>query len=181
MAIIDLKGWNEVSENAGDYRKLPAGGYVCRILRAELHQRFERTQLFLFLDIAEGDFAGYFKAQNRETWSNNALFSRYVYDDSSGKITPAIKSLLVCVEKSNHNFKLDLQNFNTDSLVGKLCGFSFGEREYFYKDSLRLTTEVRFPVAADKIRSGDFTIPPLKELPKEPSRSKDDDFHDMPF
>lgn len=181
MAIIDLRGWNEVSENTGEYRKLPAGGYVCRIVRAELGERYDRPQLYLYIDIAEGEYACYFKAQNRETWSNNAVFARYVYDETTKKITSTLKGLLVSVEKSNPNFKVDLTKFDTNSLVGKLCGFTFGEREYIYKDTVRLTTEVRFPMAADRIRSGDFTVPPLKELSKEPPPAKDDEFSNMPF
>lgn len=181
--MIDLRGYDEVSEYSGDSQKLPAGGYVCKIINVELGERNNRPQIRVFVDVAEGEYAGYFSRQKRDNWSKRAVFVRYIYDESEKRITPALKSLLANVERSNDNFALDLQRFDQNSLVGKLCGFTFGEREYEYNERIYTTTEVKFPVSADKIRSGDFKVPEIQRLEAAypPSKNYDDDFNDLPF
>ena len=185
--MIDLRGYNEVSESGGSYQQLPAGGYVCRIVNVELGERNNRPQIRVAIDIAEGEYAGHFAKQNRDKWSNSAIFTRYIYDENEKFITPALKSLLANVERSNDNFTADLQNnlrrFDQNTLVGKLCGFTFGEREYEYNERIYTTTEVKFPKAVSKIRSGDFEVPPLQRLEAAyPPPSKNDiDFSDVPF
>lgn len=184
--MINLKGYNEVSESNGDYQKLPAGGYVCRIINVELGERNGRPQIRIAVDIAEGEYAGYFARQNRDKWSKSAVFTRYIYDESEKHITSALKSLLANIERSNADFALDdLTRFNENSLVGKLCGFTFGEREYEHNEKIYTTTEVKFPTTVDKIRSGNFKTPPIQPLEVAyPSPSKShDDFDDiqLPF
>lgn len=181
--MIELRGYNEVSESSSDYQKLPAGGYVCRIVNVELGERNNRPQIRVAVDIAEGEYAGYFSKQNRDKWSKSAVFTRYIYDESEKLITPALKSLLANVKRSNANFALDLQRFDQNSLVNKLCGFTFSEREYEYNERIYTTTEVKFPVSADKIRSGDFRVPPTQtlEAAHQPPKNSDDDFDNFPF
>lgn len=183
--MINLKGYDEVSEsNGGDYQKLPAGGYVCRIINVELGERNNRLQIRAAIDIAEGDYTGYFARQGRDKWSKSAIFTRYVYDESGRRITSALKSLLANIERSNAGFVLeDLSRFNEQSLVGKLCGFTFGEREYEYDGKICTTTEVKFPTTVDKIRSGDFKVPPIQPLEAAypPPSKSNDDFDDIPL
>lgn len=175
---IKLLGYNDVKLDS--FVKLPPGGYVCKILDATVAENpyTGRDQLLAYVDIAEGPFAGHFKRafDDKKTkdgnahWSNNAVLARYITDPNTNYVTKALKAFLEAVAASNADFKIDPNNFELKSLIGKLCGFTFGEREYESAGRIFLTTEIRFALPVDRIRAGDFNLPPVKEL----SRSADD-------
>lgn len=169
--MINLKGYDQVSEFGGNLKKPPAGGYVCRILKVTVgSSTYGGDQLALEIDIAEGEFAGYFKDNMRgDRWNHNGIFSCYIFDNKTGQVSMQLKSLLGAVERSDPSFKVpaDRSRFDENDLVGKICGFTFGEREYEYDGQVRTTVEVKYPHSADKIRSGDFNVPPVRKLKRE--------------
>ena len=53
--------WNEVSETTAEPKRMPAGGYVCRIVKAfESVNKYDEPCLTLYLDVDEGEFKNYF-------------------------------------------------------------------------------------------------------------------------
>lgn len=175
MAINLLEhGYNEVNAAMpGEFSSLPAGGYVCKVFNAELTKsKAGNLMLVLFIDVAEGDFHGHFKAaadrvKNFDTskqWDNSGIYRQLLFS-ADGKIAPFFKGLLTCFEMSNPNLKLNLANFDTSVLRGCLCGFVFAAEEYTKKNGeVGTRTFAKFPRSVDDIREGKFTVPELKKL-----------------
>ena len=53
-----IKNIDSVQE-AGDSRRLPAGGYVCKYTNVE--DNSDKNYLYMEFDIAEGEYKGYYK------------------------------------------------------------------------------------------------------------------------
>lgn len=174
---LNDKGYNDVPPaNPGEYVKLPAGGYICRIVNAELiKSKAGNLMLVLSVDIADGDFQNFFKANSHnDKWNNSAIYRQLIFD-SNNRVSSFLKGLFTCIENSNDNFKVNVRNFEPDTLRGKLCGFIFGDEEYERRDkSVGVKTVIKFPTSVDKIRSGDFKLPELKKLSKPINSSKPD-------
>ena len=178
MAINLLEhGYNDVNAAMpGEFSSLPAGGYVCKVFNAELTKsKAGNLMLVLFIDVAEGDFQGHFKAaadrvKNFDTskqWDNSGIYRQLLFSNDN-KVAPFFKGLLTCFEKSNPNLKLNLANFETSVLRGCLCGFVFASEEYTKKNGeVGTRTFAKFPRSVDDIREGKFTVPELKNLDKK--------------
>ncbi len=183
-----MTGYDEVADTTG-YVKLPAGGYICKILETHIavSNYSGRDQLLAYVDIAEGKYSGYFqkqyndkKQQNNSTrWSNNAIFTRYIIDESTNRVTKALKMFLQSVVKSNEGFSVNPNNFEHRDLIGKVCGFTFGEREYEYNGKIYLTTEIKYPYPVEQIRAGEFKVPPIKQISSAAETTYDND--SVPF
>ena len=59
---IDMNVWNQTeAADMGGFKRLPAGGYVCRVEAVrEDKSRQGNDEIVLRLDIVEGPYAGYF-------------------------------------------------------------------------------------------------------------------------
>ena len=161
-------GWDKVkASEPGNFAKLPAGGYVCKIYDARCDTvKGKGYRLACDIDIAEGEHAGFFAKRNstERGWDFNAQFKRYVVG-ADRLITPSFKGFVNLLEKENPNFHFDIDNFEPQKLRDLVIGFTFGEREYLdKKNNVRLSTTIRYPESVEKIRSGDFTIPPVEKL-----------------
>ena len=174
----------------GESKKLPTGGYVCKIISVKTQntKTTNKPMLVLAIDIAEGEFKGYFRKKfendqnyNKDTakWSNNAVYYQPCFE-AEGRVSSYFKGLIQAIEKSNAGFvaiKKDANgkaHFEENSLKGKLCGFLFGEEEYLKNDgSIAKTVRVKFPRSADDIREKNFEIPKVKELPKTQKEKSD--------
>ena len=163
--------WNNTKTVApGEFVQLPAGGYVCKIVAAEFGESKQgNDMLILNVDIAEGDFAGYFQSTvdrfNQKNWSNAGIYRQLVYTNDK-KLSPYFKGFIAIIEQSNFNF-VARKNGGIDpkDLIGKLCGFVFIEEEYTKQDkSVGVRTVVRTPKTVAQIRKGGFKVPPLKKL-----------------
>ena len=149
------KGYNDVpAANPGEFTPLPAGGYVCRIINAELaNSKAGNLMLILFVDIAEGDFTGFFKTSTEKArkfnadkkWDNAGIYRQLVFD-SSNRVSRFFKGLITCIENSNSNFKININNFEPSVLRGLFCGFVFAFEEYQRRDdSIAERTIIKFP------------------------------------
>ena len=167
----------------GEFQQLPAGGYVCNVILADItHSKAGNLMLVLFIDIAQGDFKGHFKAAvdrvksfaPDKKWDSNAIY-RQLICDNSGRISKFFKGLMTAFQKSNNNFRLNLQNFDANDLRGLLIGFVFAEEEYQKKDgSIASKVIPVFPKSLADIQSGNFTVPLKKSLqPSTPAQSND--------
>lgn len=172
--MIDLKGYEDVqAANPGEFPRLTAGGYVCKIIHAELTKsKAGNHMLVLFLDIAEGDFAGYFKKSAERLkafrpdakWDNAAIYRQLLFD-KDGMTSSFFKGLLTCIVKSNPQFNFNPHALEEKSLRGLLIGCVFAEEEYSKRDgSVGSRVVVKFPKTVDDIRNGNFSVPAVKKL-----------------
>ena len=170
------KGYNDIpAANPGEFTPLPAGGYVCRIINAELaNSKAGNLMLILFVDIAEGDFKGFFKTatdkarkfNSDKKWDNAGIYRQLIFD-SSNRVSRFFKGLITCIENSNPNFKININDFEPSVLRGLFCGFIFALEEYQRRDeSLAERAVIKFPKSTNDIRDGNFKIPDLKKFEK---------------
>lgn len=171
------RGYNEVTAaTPGEFTQLPAGGYVCRIINAELAtSKAGNLMLVLFLDIAEGDFQGYFKAATESAkkfnpdkkWDNTGIYRQLVFD-KNGRVASFFKGLITCIEKSAEGLRININNFEAAGLRGLLCGFIFGVEEYERRDgSIAEKVQAKFPKPVPDIHNGNFKVPDVKRLEKQ--------------
>ena len=190
--MIDLNGYEDVSPALpGEFAKLPAGGYICKIINAEItNSKAGNPMLVLFVDIADGDFKDFFKAAvNRVKnfnsvlkWDNSAIYRQLIFAND-GKVSPFFKGLITCFEKSNPSFKVNPHSFNEQSLRGLLIGFIFADEQYNKRDgSIGLRSFIKFPKTLSDIQDGNFKIPDTKSREKtaEPSPEQNDIFDGSP-
>ena len=142
----------------GEFQKLPAGGYVCIITGADVTTSQKGSkQLVLEVEIAEGDFAGYFKKDKYKPQYYKTIFTK------EGKFSPYLKGVLMNIENSNSDFKA-AASLNTNDLVGKKIGMVFRDEEREYKGNIY--TDAKPPKTVDEIRNGNFTVPPAIKINK---------------
>lgn len=177
--MIALKGYNEVQAlQAGEFAKLPAGGYVCITKTAETSMSKEnKPMLTLTFDIAEGNYKGTFK---------NAQYPPKLYQPiyKDDKISPYFKGMLNNYEASNSALVINGDYFDEKQLVNKFIGVVFGEEEREWQGKIYTDTKPKFTTTVAKIRADDFKIPELKKVDKHPDTSAttlnetsfDDDF-----
>lgn len=181
------------AEAAGsDFERLPAGGYVCRIISATDYPDAKdkngnpKPYLDIVYDIAEGDHAGYYSDDwgKENTWAHSV---RWYYTKAALGV---FKGNLKSVDESNGtSFETAAQTgIDERKLAGCLVGMIIGYEEYESNDGsvkTRLRVRSTRPVAA--IREGRFKRPELKRLPVTetdpmiPSKPDSISEDDLPF
>lgn len=163
-------------QEAGEFSRIAAGGYVCKITKVTDVPVNSNTgkgdYLQIEYDIAEGDFKDYYKQmeENLKFWGG-----RYIRSYKE-KALPMFKRMCSAISASNPGFVFDGGNQNSDeqTLVGKYVGIVLGEEEYIGNDGNKKT---RVYVYSEKpvsdIRSGKFKVPELKKLQEEKERNSD--------
>ena len=180
MKQIDLTNVQE----ATDFKGLPAGPYICRITSAV--DVPEKEYLKIGVDIAEGEFRGYYSKRAAEhpewDWGSVGVYCRSYKEKALGMF----KRFCSSVSKSNGNFVFDGGTVNSDekSLVGKMIGIVFQEEEYYGNDGekkTRLIINKEFPVSDLSAQK----VPKKKELPPDESTvanaGTSDDIDEIPF
>ena len=174
--LIDHSTWNEViAVRAGDFVKLPAGGYICITKNVETGKSQNgNDMLTLYLDVAEGQFAKHFENAQYPPKYRQVIFGK------DSKLSAAYKAMLEDYAKSNSGLKVDISPFDERTLINKKIGVVFGEREYLYNGVKRVAVEPKKILSVEDVRNGKFTVPErelLKEQPKSNVAPKvDDDF-----
>lgn len=174
----------------GEFTPLPAGGYVCVIVNAAIGKsKAGRDMLTLAVDISQGSFAGYFRDEferlkkfdpNRK-WPNSGTYRQLILD-SSGNVGGFFRGLIDNIEHSNQNFRINSDDFEPATLIGKFCGFVFGEEPYTKNDgSEGKRVVIKFPTTVEKINSGDFKIPDAKKSSPQKKSSDTVSSDDDPF
>lgn len=154
----------EASGGGGDFERLPAGGYVCKITKVEDHGNELKPYLRVVYDIFEGEYARYYS----DDWGKENEWAH----DMRQYYTPAafgiFKGFLKAIDISNGgNFAEVAENgFDEHLLVGCLVGLIIGEEEYEANDgSIKTRLRVRGARPIQNIREGKFKQPELKKLP----------------
>lgn len=153
----------QAEASGGDFERLPAGGYVCRIINVEDHGNELKPFLRVVYDIAEGDYARYYSDEwgRDNEWAHE---SRHYYTTAA---LGMFKGFLKAVDESNGtNFEAQAETgFNEHELVGLFVGYVIGSEEYEANDgSVRTRLKVRSAKSIQAIREGRFKHPELKKL-----------------
>lgn len=165
--ITKPNGYDEVQVFEAQER-LPIGGYVLKIIKTKIESYSWGQVLVLAFDIAEGDYAGFYQKnfdaqQNDKKWKGTHRIN-LPKNDGSEKDEWSIKTLksrITAVEASNEGY---VWNWDENSLVGKLVGGLFGNKEYEVDGKRGFYTDCRAFCGVERIRTGNFTIPSDKLL-----------------
>ena len=164
-----LKGYDEAQAITGEYERLEAGGYICKIKSAkEEKSKTGKRMLVIALDILEGDKKDFFKKRFDEDtraekkWPAGAIYRQMLEGE---KAAGFLKGLITSIEASNEGFKWD---WDEKKLANLKCGAIFGEEEYEKLDgSVGTSTKVKFIRTVKSIEEGNFKIPEIKKLPQK--------------
>lgn len=166
MKGLGISYRNAEASSGTDFERLPAGGYVCSILKVEDHATEEKPYLRIVYDIREGEYANYYSDEwgKDNEWAHD---SRHYYSD---RAMGMFKGFLKAIDESNGtDFELQAETgFDEQRLVGKAIGYIIGEEEYEANDgSIKTRLRVRGTRSIQIIRQGKFKFPEIKRL--EPS------------
>lgn len=184
-----LQGYDEAKAITGEYERLEAGGYICKIISAkEEKSKSGKRMLVLALDIIEGDKKDFFRNRFNENtspekkWPAGAIYRQMLEGE---KAAGFLKGLMTSLETSNEGFKW---NWDEKKLADLKCGAIFGEEEYEKMDgSVGTSTKVKFIRTVKVIQDGNFKVPELKKLPQKGEAFEDfvnsvtSDNEDLPF
>jgi len=150
--------------------ELPAGGYICKVINAILNNDPEkgRQNIELQVDIAEGDYAGYFQKLS-DRWGFWGLRGWMSFKESElGRFEKT------CMAFMNSNPGLVFNPFvkggvDVDKLIGKKIGVVTGKEQYKSNSGdTRDKNVVSYFTEISKIKEGKFRIPKPKLLPETP-------------
>lgn len=164
---------------------LTPGGYIIKILGVE--DVPNKEYLKISYDIAEGQFENYYM----DFFKRFNFWSGTLYRSYKETSLSMFKAFIMAVEKSNNGF---VWNWDEQALKGLKVGVVLGEEEYiprggYHAGEVRTRLTVSKVVETEKIKSGDYKVPPLKKL-KESEKAqsqKDDEINlsidsdDLPF
>lgn len=182
----------EIKRNSGSGEPLPAGGYVAKIMNAEVKEYSWGEVLVISFDIAEGEYKDFFATQYRENTNEDKKWKgnfRLTVPQESNQYFDSQKrtfgNCLACIEESNSGYHW---NWSEAELKGKMVGVLFREREWEWDGKSGVTTECCTFSSVDDIRSGNFKMPKPKLLNKtaietKPSTSDFEEIldDDLPF
>jgi hypothetical protein len=165
----------EAKKAASASEALPAGGYVAKILKAEVQEYSWGDVLVISFDIAEGDFKGHFRkrwdadasSDYGQKWKGNFRLNipseKSKYPDSDKR---AFNNAMWAIENSNPRYKW---NWQEETLKGKMIGVLFRNKEWEKDGNSGWTTECCTVTSVADIRNGDFVMPKDKPLKKSES------------
>lgn len=182
----------EIKRSVGAGDPLPVGGYVAKIMNAEVKEYTWGEVLVVSFDIAEGEykdfFANQYKANTNEDkkWKGNFRITvpqegNQFFESEKKRFGNAI----ACIEESNNGYHWD---WDEAKLKGKLVGVLFRNFEWEIDGNTGWSTECGAFVSVDDIRNGNFRQMkdrPLKNKPVEVKPTVADfeeiDTGDLPF
>lgn len=169
--MIKLNGYNDVSVGS---LSLPPDGYIARIVNAHIGVFQDGTDaLFAAVDITEGDFKGFFKSDfdrlkkfaPNARWSDAGTIKIPLFED--GKIHWRLKKFLEIIKHDNPDLNIvPDDDFDERSLIGKSCGIivALKETKKTKSDGSHWSNPyIAYPVTADIVRSGNFSVPPIRK------------------
>ena len=170
---------------------LPTGGYICKILKAEVQTFSWGSKLVVSFDITEGEYKDFFKSDYNAQPDDNKKW-RGVWrinlpsGDGSQQDTwkqNAINNLAACLEESNAGYVWD---WDETKLKNKALGILFREFEWEMNGNTGVSTEAYSCTDTDSIRNCKFRIA-KRRLLKQPAQTMEtaspvaDNEDDLPF
>lgn len=129
------------SKMMSDFEHLPAGGYVCKIMAAEVvpNRNGGGERMVLYIDIEDGDYKGFYAKQYKEDtredkkWRGNynIFFPRDDGSKQDGWAKNKFNNLIGCIEDANDGFHWD---WDEKKLKGKKIALVFRREEYARQD-----------------------------------------------
>lgn len=163
---------------AGDYRKLPAGGYVCKVVKAtEERTKSGLPMLKVAIDIAQGEYANFYKdayaADTRQDKKWPAGGTAYIVSQfNDGRTNPVFKAFCTSVEESN-GMELSWGTDFGPQLKNKAVGIIFREEEYLNNDNaVRVSVKPYGYRSVEVIRNGMYQVPEIKRIDEAPVPAK---------
>lgn len=163
-----------------DYEALPKGGYVMKIMGAEVCENSRGQYIKIGMDVAEGEYASFFekayRADQREDkkWSCNYLLSIPTDDGSEqdGWTKRKFRTFTDALEASNEGYHFD---WDEQKFKGKLIGGLFNIREYEKNDgSIGSATNLAQVTTVQKVREGKYKLPADKLIQRTAPASTGD-------
>ncbi len=180
----------EEAKVIGDYRRLPKGNYVCKIMGVKVKENRNGGERFeISYDIAEGDYAHFFeddyKSNSDENKKWRGIFNQSVPDDDSPDwMWNQMKTFTNALEESNNGYHWD---WNENKWKGLIFGGLFRVEE-FVKNDGTVGSTVRLYKArpANDVRNGTAPICRDKLIENKPDDTDDfaklpDTIDDLPF
>lgn len=150
-----LDNWEMIDE-AGEFKRLPAGIYGVRI--TNVVDVPEKEYLEVYCDITKGEYANYFKNLVDAGLKDNSKSIRSYKTNA----LPFFKAFITAVEKTNSGYKWD---WDEKKLIGKNVIAVFGEEEYLDKEgNLKVGTKCVEFRSLEAFQSGKIKVPELKKL-----------------
>ncbi|MEG2303771.1 MAG: hypothetical protein RSC14_13050 [Niameybacter sp.] len=186
-----MQKWNgyETTQVMGAKKKLPAGGYICKVMEAKEEVYGWGSVLVISFDIAEGEYKNFYREQYEKQNGNKKWKGTYRVncpkDDGSEKDEKTkknFKTFMHHVEVSNQGYKWD---WNEGKLKEKLFGGIFGEKEYEIEGNSGFFTMMRYTCEAKAAAGAPIPKPimlkPTQSTPniQQPTNWNNDD--DFPF
>lgn len=189
---LDYDNTTPLPENGGRQR-LPKGGYVCKILSVEeTESKQGNPYLLLSLDIAEGEYIGFFADDYAAQTGDKRwhFIHRLMIPTNKSKpyTVQLFKTFNSYLEESNPGWHFDWTK-DEKQYRGLIIGVLVNEREYETSSGKRgMATNIARIVKANTIRSGAYTVPNDQML-RTPAKSADSDYYmpdtvdddDLPF
>lgn len=192
MAFRKPKDYDNVK--VGEPRILPAGGYICKILKAEeTESKTGKPMLKVAFDISEGDFKGYF-ADLFKGWKDSSddpatvkwpfTGTKWIlFYNSEGKTNRDFKSFCTALEDSGAKVWIN-DTFDVNGLKGAALGIMFRREEHEYNNARSWRTVPVGFRSVKTIEEGSFKVPEDKPLPAQ-TFTETDSFQaldeDLPF
>jgi len=151
---------------------LPAGGYVCEIKSVKDEQFDWGSRLALAIDVAEGEYAGFFKkdfdGNEREDKKWRGIYRINIPKDDGteqdGWTKRTFGNFIWAVQESNSGY---VWNWDEKTLKGKKVGVLFREEEWEMDGRTGWTTKAAGSVSVEDCRSGNF-----KQLKPKPLKNR---------
>ena len=154
------KAYKDAEASTGDFKRLPAGGYIAKITAVE--DKDDKEYLNVTFDIAEGEFAAFYS----DEWAKAHPYAHSFARSYKEKALGMFKGFLSAVDESNNTkFKEQASGgFNEQQLVGKLIGVVIGYEEYMSdRGEIRERMRVVATRTVAQIRAEQFKVPELKK------------------
>lgn len=165
--IDKIENWDNIEPNYGEWKRLPAGGYICKVIAVAIEKSKKGNDMIVInFDIAEGEYKDYFWKMYKDAPRNENLGEprwggRYYITLNTEGYEQRLKSIITSFEESNTNYKWD---WDEQKLKGKKFGGIFRDEEYLSNGTKRTSTKLWQIRSAETITSGKFEIPKPKEL-----------------
>lgn len=152
----------------GGSRPLPAGGYICKIIKARMTKSASNLPMVEALfDICEGEYSNYFGDKYRNNLQRNPQSeypsngrAKVVAVDENGNTKKTFKGFVTSIEKSNEINLPREDNAFLKALEGKYIGVIFGREEFEgYDGKTHWATKPRWYRSVQDIESGNYDVP----------------------
>lgn len=160
------KAYKTAEASTGEFKRLPAGGYIAKITAVE--DKADKEYLNITFDIAEGEFKGFYS----DDWGKDHPYAHSFVRSYKDKALGMFKGFLKAVDASNSTQfeKQAEKGLPEQNLVGQVIGVLIGYEEYrTNRGEIGQRTRVTGTRSVQAIRDGNFKVPDLKRLGEEPT------------